>query len=122
LPDGFSVRNAWEPANRYGALNPVAVSECHGDLSRTVREVPINVGHTHVNCGCADFWDVTSKTMPRPSRANSHDQALFFKAFNFAHLAFCAAATFFLAAADTVRLFVIETIFRVFRAFAHRAR
>jgi hypothetical protein len=64
---------------------------------------------------------VASKSIQRPSRTNSHDQALFFAALTFAHCAFCAAATFFLAAADRLRLLFIGTIFRVFRAFAHRA-
>jgi hypothetical protein len=111
-----------EPASRCGALNPAAVNELHGDLSQTVREFPVHVASHPRGCRCELFWDVKSKSMVRPSRANSHDQALFFAAFSFAHLAFCAAATFFLAAADTVRLLLIGTIFRVFRALAHRAR
>ena len=32
-----------EPAIRCGALNPVALNQCPGDLSQTVREDPINV-------------------------------------------------------------------------------
>jgi hypothetical protein len=51
----------------------------------------------------------------------SHDQALFFTAFAFAHLAFFAPATFWLTAAESIRLLLIGAIFRVFRAFAHRA-
>jgi hypothetical protein len=76
--------------------------------------------HTHQYYG-ERFWDVASKSIRRPSRVNADHQALFFAAFILAHLAFCAAATFFLAAADSVRLLFIGTIFGVFRAFVHRA-
>jgi len=110
-----------EPAIRCGALNPVALNQCPGDLSQTVREDSINVRHTHVNCGMCAPLGCGVQIHSAPVRANSHDQALFFAAFNFAHLAFCAAATAFLAAADSVRLLFIGTILRVFRAFAHRA-
>jgi len=71
--------------------------------------------------GWARFLDVASEPTERPSRAKSHAQALFFTAFTFAHLAFCAAATFFPAAPASVPLLFRGTIFRVFRAFAHRA-
>src|SRR5215469_13791096 len=58
----------------------------------------------------------------RPSRAKLHAHALFFAAFTFGHLAFCAAATFFSTVADGVRLLFIATSFCVFRAFAPWSR
>ena len=111
-----------EPALRCGALNSVAVNRCHGDVANCPgRSYQFNAASHPRELRGARLLDVASKSIQRPSRANSHDQALFFAAFNLAHLAFCAAATFFLAAADSVRLLFIGTIFRAFRGFAHRA-
>jgi hypothetical protein len=71
--------------------------------------------------GGRDSWIRCQNRFNAHRELESPDQALFFAAFTFAHLASCAAATFFLTAADNAGLLFMGTIFRVFRAFAHRA-
>ena len=51
-----------------------------------------------------------------------NSQAVFFPAFTLVHRAFCAAAFFLRAAAESVRFPRIGTTFAAFRTFAHRAR